>query len=532
MRAQLTQERQKSYTLDQKVKILQRDHKAELQQVLLKFQSEQEKSTQLENYIQELTKSDSSALFLENSLLKSRIQSIESDYESIKSKLFSDFSGKETHIFNLSESNQLLEEELKSYQELSLSKTKQSLQKFSEMEAKIADLMEKNHLLEKKLLKQSEKNEEEIESLRQSLDYAQEQFANKKKENIRMIEKIEAEDEANEKLRDHIYVLEEKIRIMETENDELILDISNRERKLKSLTSDMDCVGEDLIDQKNENFDNLVREIKSLNLLLKNAREENAMVMKNKEESEELYEKVRQETLKKLEVSDRERKSMGEQLAVMKEKYEELQKARNLKEEQIRAAKDEIIKDLQSRILILKSQNNELESTLQELQDQIQVTRVSAGIEISLSDELNQMRESYSSRCSTPRKNFIEANKFDKSPLDGSEKDLQLQVLKAENLSLKHQIENIVPSLLVKLPEYQAIAAEKKRLENELVLSKEMWANENNILRTLLEETEAITINANLRYAEAATDRDLYQKMYLDSKKIGLKRSWFKKNKS
>ena len=138
------------------------------------------------------------------------------------------------------------------------------------------------------------------------------------------------------------------------------------------------------------------------------------------------------------------------------------------------------------------------------------------------------LRESYNSRCSTPRNTFDK--KHDKSPNELSEKDLQIQVLRSENLSMKNQLENLVPNLLTKLPEYQSLVAEKKRLETEHLLAKECWGNENNALRVILEETEAVAINANLRYAEAATDRDLYQKMYLDFKKKKAKGSWFKRN--
>ena len=479
----------------------------------MNLQSEHSKTQELESYIEELSKTDASSLQLENSLLQSRIHGLEKDYEEIKSKLFTDFSGKESHIVSLAESKQLLEEELKTYQEISLTKNKQSAQKFNELEARVTELVKINQELEEKLQTHLEKNDDEIENLRESLNYTQELLATKKKENIRLMEKLETEKEDNERLREHIYVIEEKVKIVETENDELMEDISNRERKIKSLTSDIDVINEDLIDKQSESFDNLAKEMKSLNSQLKNSKDQYSALLKIKEDIEDQCDKIRLDSARKVEILEKERKTLGEQVALHKSKYEALDKSRIDKEESIRASKDEVIQELQQRILILKQEKNELDSTLQELQDQIQVNRISAGIEIPLSDELSMLRESYNSRCSTPRQLTHELKKFDKSPIDYSEKELQIQVLKTENLNLKHQIENIVPSLLMKLPEYQTLAAEKKRLETELVLAKECWGNENNSLRVLLEETEAIAINANLRYAEAATDRDLYQKI-------------------
>ena len=468
-------------------------------------------------------------LVLENSILSSKVKTLEHDYENLKAKLISDFSNKELHIVNLSESNQLLEEEIKSFQEVSLSKNKQSAIKIEEMNEKITQLTEKNRILEEKVLTLSESFEEDIENLKQSLNYTQDQLSMKKKENLRLMEKVESESESNEKLTNHINLLEERLKSMESENDELMNHISKREKKIKSLSTEINNVNEDLIDEKDHQFENLNKEIKNLSSLLKNSKDQYSALLKSKDELEDTCEGLKTEIHRKNEASEKDKRNFSEQINVLKAKYENLQKTSNDKEEQLKNAKDEIISELQNRILVLKQEKNELESTLQELQDQIQVGRASAGIEISLSDELNLLRESYNSRCSTPRKNAFEFNKLEKTA-ENSEKDLQIQILKTENLSLKNQLDGLVPSLLTKFPEYQSLAADKKRLETEITLGKECWENEIQKLKILLEETEVIAINANLKYAEAATDRDLFQKMFLDLKKTKSKRSWFKKN--
>ena len=58
----------------------------------------------------------------------------------------------------------------------------------------------------------------------------------------------------------------------------------------------------------------------------------------------------------------------------------------------------------------------------------------------------------------------------------------------------------------------ESLQAELKRLQTELLLSKEMWAEENNVLRTALMDAEKTAVDATTRYAEAAADRDSYIK--------------------
>jgi hypothetical protein len=504
---------------------------SEIQQIQLKLQAEQEKNSHLESLIKELNKSDNSYLILENSVLKSKVQSLEKDYEELRANLIKDFSSKELQISNLSETTYQLEEELKNYQELSLSKNKQNSMKYNELVDKVKELTLMNTELEQKLSTQTEEYEEEIENLKGSVSYMEDQQALKKKENNRLLEKIEAEIENSEKLTSYINLLEDKIKSMETENEELMKNINTNEKKIKSLSSEINYVNEDLIEQKEQEFESFTKEIKSLNSLLKASKDQCSILIRSKEEIKEANEILKSDLNRKNEFFEKEKKNLIDQIANLKNKLEACQKKNLENENQIRDSKDEVIKELQNRIYLLKQEKNELESTLQELQDQIQIGRPSGDIDAPLSDELSLLRDS-TSRCSTPRNLTLEFKRNEKVLNEISEKEFQIQILKAENSSLKNQLENLVPSLITKLPEYQGLIAEKKRLETEMMLAKECWGNENNNLRVELEETEAVAINAKLRYAEAATDRDLYQKMYLDLKKSSSKKSWFKKNKS
>lgn len=65
-------------------------------------------------------------------------------------------------------------------------------------------------------------------------------------------------------------------------------------------------------------------------------------------------------------------------------------------------------------------------------------------------------------------------------------------------------------------PQLESVQAEVKRLQAELVLSKEMWAEENNSLRSALMDAEKTAVEATTKYAEAAADRDSFIKKYRD----------------
>lgn len=502
----------------------------EIQQLKLKIQAEQEKTLQLETFINSLSESDANLLQIENSILKTKLESLEKDYSQLKSRLLQDFSSKDLHIENLSETNQLLEEELKSYQEISLSKTKVNSQKMASLEELAKELTRKNQDMAEQMIKQAESFEEEIDHLRHDLEDSRSALEQKKKEYFRALELLEEERSSSEKLRRDINDIEEKLRQVENENEQLQKGINNREKKIKSLSKDLNSISEDIQDTKDIEIEKLQKEISNISKNLKSTKDQLSSANQAKDDLNTKIDSLKQDFQRKQESFEKEKKSAIESKNEYIKKLESIQKEAENKESLLRKAKDDIIEELKNSLLLLKQEKIDLENTLQELQDQIQISRVSFGNEVSLNDELMQLRESYNSRCSTPRNYALESKNKDKLHNDVSEKELQIQILKSENASLKSQFENLVPSLLSKHPEHQSVLAEKKRIETEFVLAKECWISENSNLRNLLEETEAMVINSNLRYAEAATDRDLFYKMYLDYKKNNPKKSWFKKS--
>lgn len=62
------------------------------------------------------------------------------------------------------------------------------------------------------------------------------------------------------------------------------------------------------------------------------------------------------------------------------------------------------------------------------------------------------------------------------------------------------------------------LQADITRLEFQMMKSKEACAEENNLLRIAIEQTERVAIEAKMQYAEAATDRDIYLKQFHDLK--------------
>ena len=422
-----------------------------------------------------------------------------------------------------------MEEELKNYQEISLSKTKVNSQKLANLEELAKELTKKNQEMGEQMVKQAENFEEEIDRLRHDLETTQTGLEQKKKEYFRALELLEEERSASEKLRSDLNDFEEKLRGVENENDQLMKDLNNREKKIKSLSQDLNTISEDIQDSKDLEIEKFLRENQSLTRNLKIAKEHLLTANQAKEDLQVKIEALKQEFQRKIENFEKDKKTVSDLERKHLLNLEKVQKEAIEKEAALRKSKEDVIEDLKNSLFLLKQEKTDLENTLQELQDQMQVNRLSFNNEISLNDELMQLRESYNSRCSTPRNHTLESKKPDRLHNDISEKELQIQILKSENASLKNQIENLVPNLLTKHPEHQNVLAEKKRIETEFALAKECWANENSNLRILLEETETMVINSNLRYAEAATDRDLYYKMHLDYKKNNPKRSWFKK---
>ena len=93
----------------------------------------------------------------------------------------------------------------------------------------------------------------------------------------------------------------------------------------------------------------------------------------------------------------------------------------------------------------------------------------------------------------------------------------QLDSLTTQVYSLKKEIETPNSSSDYHInAELEIAKGEIIRLETQILKSRESWAEEINILRNLLSDTEQIAIQAKLKYAEAATDRDIYFKKFQD----------------
>lgn len=93
----------------------------------------------------------------------------------------------------------------------------------------------------------------------------------------------------------------------------------------------------------------------------------------------------------------------------------------------------------------------------------------------------------------------------------------QLDSLTTQVYSLKKEIETQKSSSDYHInAELEIAKGEIIRLETQILKSRESWAEEINILRNLLSDTEQIAIQAKLKYAEAATDRDIYFKKFQD----------------
>jgi nucleoprotein TPR len=236
-------------------------------------------------------------------------------------------------------------------------------------------------------------------------------------------------------------------------------------------------------------------------------------------------------------------------------------------DDKLKQVRDDTIEEMMSRIISLKQDKVELESRLEELQDTIDIQKRSFFEAPSLQDELRQLEDSGGykpSRMSVMPVNNALEKQVEQLKVEMSEKDFLVQTAQGEIETLKletaaltkklsemgdvcvplyEQITKLEEELAVSIAEtsrlqermiateaarltqgrgsnpalqsqVDTLQAELRRLQTELLLSKEMWADENNTLRTALMDAEKTAVEATTRYAEAAADRDSLIKKY------------------
>lgn len=66
--------------------------------------------------------------------------------------------------------------------------------------------------------------------------------------------------------------------------------------------------------------------------------------------------------------------------------------------------------------------------------------------------------------------------------------------------------------------ESRIFKAEMNKWKAELESSRRIWSEERMSIMAEMQSTQMLAIDAKVQYAQAATDRDVYLKMYIDLK--------------
>ena len=314
------------------------------------------------------------------------------------------------------------------------------------------------------------------------------------KEHARDKELLQEATEQLVQLRESQFALEEQCQLLKLENTQLQRNLTNSAACVAALETELATGPE----QANANHENLQQELRTATT---HAKQLELRVRSLTDEQEGLREQLTSSTAaltKRLEHSEKERRLLLTKVHDIKNENCQLHDSIARIETAHIKAKEDLHSDFQQRLLALKQEKAELESTVQELSDQIDVNRNSL-LEANLFDELAQLGETQLSRKNTPRKSEP-FRRFDFSETNKAEQD----------------------TLAKELAELRGVAGEAKiaraecsRLETELVLSQKHAVE----LLAQLEETEQLLIHSKIEHAEAATDRDVYHKLFLDLKK-------------
>lgn len=255
-----------------------------------------------------------------------------------------------------------------------------------------------------------------------------------------------------------------------------------------------------------------------------------------------------------------------------------------MRDDRFSRVKEEQQREMTARVMELKQQKLALEQRLEELEDKVDPFRL--GTEASFHDELAQLDDfkpfrvtpkeearqfTFDESCgprtlasshiiSTLRspQNMADTKLTDKLKLEVSEKDYIIKTLKGDlqafELKLKDlQIESYDKSnrlarleaersstecyyramlkdqslmLTLKCDRLETenieLSSELEKVKVKLMMSCDTWADENNSLRTALNEAETLAFQFKHMYIEAATDCDIYKKR---SGELGKERS-------
>ena len=409
-----------------------------------------------------------------------------------------------------------------------------------------------------------------IEKIQEELELRNEDLKNSEK-------KIEHLKQSRLELAEKITQLENKVESLEIQKEEIKKGLANKEEAILFLEEEIKLNVED-------HFERLKSDLSSSNTRCKKLEKQ----IRDMEQSyeDQLEEKLGMIAAGQIQINDLVRKisNFEKDKEIFSEKFMESQKAimsleNELEERDQKHSRelDNYKEKLNDKFLRLKQERDELKIKLNEIQDQNIFGRPSV-IEPggSLFDELAQLPEGRYSRLSFKPTAVEDTKRIENLISQIAEKDTALRSLTTEksNIETKHketyaelkkvndelkitiralshktqelelaenELEELRSSedsrldkgkILVLISEKELLSAEISRLETELMLSKENWAELNNSLYRDLLESQTAVAQAKSEVIRIREENELLKNSRLDPKNIKKKRnigSWFRR---
>ena len=344
-----------------------------------------------------------------------------------------------------------------------------------------------------------------------------------------------------------VQMLEENLSQMQDTIQNLRKQLSDKTKEIETLEYELNCYRQ---------------QGKNMQELMENRRKNGEVISGLKEKEREMdgqleiltdnlrnLKRENHELVQKIASFEREKQSLLDTNESLRSQIADLSAELKLSIDQTKRVKEDTKHEMMSRIVALKQEKLAVETRLRELQDFIDVQKRSILDAPSLMEELAQLED-----VSSPKIQRNNEKQVESLTREIEEKDLFASFMQSENEKLKGEIgvwkekwehlsgkskemeaemdalrketarlqERVLATEAKRLQhsrnpsEVDLLQGEIKRLQAELLLSKEIWGEENNNLRSSLQDAEKIAVEATAKYAEAAADRDTFMKKYRD----------------
>lgn len=381
--------------------------------------------------------------------------------------------------------------------------------------------------------------------------------------------KAASERDRRRKLTEEMHIREDTIERLTAELESLGKNLASRQQKIEKLENEINKEADDDYD-----LNERAKELARLNCQLTSQLRERDIELRKYESERTKLETALQASQREVKKHLNDKREQAELIKCLEDELENAKEHLRTRDERLVQIKEGLQKEMADRILELRHEKMLLEEHIEELQENADFPRKS--FDLSIHDELSSLDDFKPNRMSTPKgarnsrssRVIGDLKQTDSLKIEIGEKDYLIKSLKADKEALEKQvaemhqqvfqtkdIESKLKAEIVQkenalLNELKVVKGkyrmQSEEMENEIVelrsdiekfqrqalRSAELWAEENNSMRTDLLAAERAAISAKLQYAEAATDLEILTKKLTDSQVKKKRFSFFKRNKS